>query len=163
MEQSQHTYTDRYGYRCTAEIINLDEDVAVFDSMPHGFFDFRKHGIKIRRSRYEDYRLILVIRDGRIYLREFSAQLSYFSRKRKLLGAEAQSLGDGTWRTFRLADIPLDYSGILRIGADFDERFWRHDEKASPIPFSPDVYRQNGHIRFENGVAVEKELNPPKS
>jgi hypothetical protein len=46
----------------------------------------------------------------------------------------------------------------LSIGRSFDYRYWQHDEKTTPVPFSPDVFKENGYIKFEKGRIIEKSL-----
>ena len=65
----------------------------------------------------------------------------------------------GKWSAFLFDGIPVDYSGTLRIGRTFDYRYWQHDDKGSPVPFSPEVYKENGTIKIENGTVTETELH----
>ncbi len=159
METSRHVYTDKYGYRCAVDIINEDDDTVVFDSTPHLSFDFKKYGIQIRRFGHYDYVMTYVIKNGRIYLRGFEARPSFVGRNSQIRGLDAEVLTIGKQRRFLFNDIPTDYSGILRMGKGFDDCVWKHDEKAMPVPFSSDVYKENGYMKFEKGIVVEKELN----
>ena len=59
---------------------------------------------------------------------------------------------------FSFDGIPVDYTGTLHIGKTFDDHFWKHDEKETPVPFSPETYRENGYIRIEEGIIIEKVL-----
>ena len=158
METSRHSYTNLQGYRCGVDIIDEDDDIVVFNSEPHLSFDFRKQGIRIRRSKYEDYVLCYVLKDGQVFLRRFEARLSFFSKKSRLMGVTAEEYNSGKWSIFVFDDIPVDYSGTLSIGRTFDYRYWNHDEKAFSVPFSPEVYKENGYIRIEKGAIVEKVL-----
>ena len=44
------------------------------------------------------------------------------------------------------------------IGKNFNDRYWKYDEKETPVPFSPDVYRENGYMKIEEGKIIEKTL-----
>ena len=156
---SRHCYTDQYGYRCGVDIGSEDDEIVVFDSKPHLSFDFKKHGIRIRRSKYHDYILRYVIKNGRLFLWGIEARLSFFSRKSQIMGVSAQTNNKGKWSAFLFDGIPVDYSGTLRIGRTFDYRYWQHDDKGSPVPFSPEVYKENGTIKIENGTVTETDLH----
>lgn len=75
------------------------------------------------------------------------------------MGVTAAKHGDGKWSIFNFDDIFVDYSGTLSIGRTFDCRYWNHDEKMTPMPFSPEVYKENRYIELEKGKIVKKELN----
>ncbi len=156
MEASRHSYFDQYGYRCEVEIIS--EDIVVFNSTPNLCFDFKKHGIKIRHSKYYDYVLQYVIKNEQLFLRGISTRLSLLCKKSQIFGVKAETINKGKWSIFHFDDIPVDYTGTLKIGKTFDYRHWKHDEKATPVPFSPDVYKENGYIKFEKGTIIEKVL-----
>ena len=156
---SQYYYTDKYGYRCAVEITSEDDDIVVFNSTPSLLFDLKEHGIKIRHSKHYDYILRYVLKDGQILLRSFAARLSFFGRKSQIWGVTAAKYGDGKWSIFNFDDILVDHSGTLSIGRTFDYRYWNHDEKMTPVPFSPEVYKENGYIELEKGKIVKKELN----
>lgn len=156
---SQYEYTDKYGYRCAINITDEKDDIVVFRSIPSLSFDLKKYGIKIRRSEYYDYVLSYALKDGQIFLRSFAAHLSFFSRKTKIMGIPAVKHGDGKWSIFCFDDAFVDYSGTLDIGRTFDYRFWQNDDQITPVPFSPEVYKENGCIRFENGKIVKEEWN----
>ena len=162
MDQSRHIYTDKRGYRCAIEIIS-DDGIVVFDSLPKLSFYFSAYGVKIKRWKQYDCVVTYVIKDKRIFLRSFDAILSLFSQK-QMLGATVQRLGDGKWSRFEFDDILVDYSGTLNIGKNFDYRFWKHEDKATEVPFSPEVYKENGSIVFEKGSIVSVKCSArPKS
>ena len=157
MERSRHNYVDNYGYRCEVELIC--DDIVVFDSTPKLSFDLKEYGIKIKHSDYYDYLLRFVIKDEQLFLCEIETCLSLFCKNIKLFGVTAEKINNGSkWRIFRFDDVPADYTGTLNIGKTFDLKYWQHDEKAIPVPFRPDVYKENGHIKFEKGKIVEKTL-----
>ena len=156
METSRHSYLDRYGYRCEIEIIS--DDIVVFNSTPHLCFDFKKHGIRIRRSKYYDYILQYVIKNEQLCLRGIQTRLSLLCKESQIFGAKAETLHEGKWSIFHFDDIPVDYTGTLRIGKDFDYCYWKHDEKAAPVPFSPNVYKESGYMQFKQGTMIEKVL-----
>ncbi len=156
---SRYYYTDKYGYRCGVDITSEDDDIVVFSSTPNLSFDFKKYGIKIRRSKHYDYILSYVLKDGQILLHSFATHLSFFGGKSPIMGVTATKQGDGKWSIFNFDDICIDYSGTLSIGRTFDYRYWNHDEKMTPVPFSPEVYKENGYIELEKGKIVKKELN----
>ena len=74
MEVSRHSYLDQYGYQCEVEI--MSDDIVVFNSTPNLCFDFKKHGIKIRRSKYYDYLLCYIIKNEQLFLCGFETRLS---------------------------------------------------------------------------------------
>ncbi len=156
MELSRHSYIDSYGYRCGVEIIS--DDVVVFNSSPSLCFDFKKHGIKIRRSENYDYILRYAINNERLFLCGIEARLSPFCKGSHIFGVTAEASNTGKWNIFSFDGIPVDYTGTLHIGKTFDDHFWKHDEKATPVPFSPEAYRENGYIRIEEGIIIEKVL-----
>ena len=156
MEVSRHRYLDQYGYQCEVEIIS--DDIVVFKSTPNLCFDFKEHGIKIRRSQHYDYILRYVIKNEQLFLRGFETCLSRLCNESSIFGVKAETLNNGKWSIFHFDDIPVKYTGTLSIGKSFDYRYWRHDEKVSPVPFSPDVYKENGYLQLENGTIMEKVL-----
>ena len=155
---SRYYYIDKYGYRCGVDITGEDDDIVVFNSTPNLSFDLKKHGIKIRRSKHYDYILSYALKDGQIFLHSFAARLSFFSGKSQIMGVKGRKLGDGNWSIFIFNDIFVDYSGTLSIGRTFDYRYWNHDEKMTPVPFSPEVYKENGYMKLEKGIITAKEL-----
>ena len=157
MEVSSHRYLDQYGYQCEVEIIS--DDIVVFNSTPNLCFDFKEHGIKIRRSQYYDYILRYVIKNEQLFLRGFETCLSRLCKESPIFGVKAETLNNGKWSIFQFDDIPVKYTGTLSIGKSFDYRYWTHDEKVSPVPFSPDVYKENGYLQLENGTIMEKVLS----
>lgn len=159
MEISRHCYVDQYGYRCAVDIDSEDDDIVVFDSTPHLSFDFKKHGIKIRHSKYDDYVLRYILKNGQLFLRGFEARLSFFSRNTQIMGKSSQTYNNGRWSVFLFDDIPVDYSGVLSIGKAFDYRYWPHDDKITPVPFSPEVYKENGFRKLEKGTVTDIELH----
>ena len=157
MELSSHGYIDKYGYRCAIQI-SSEEDIVVFNSTPKLSFDLKEHGIKIKRSKYHDYTLHYVLKDGQIFLCGFGAGFPFYRKKAQIFGADPYKYDNSKWNHFDFDDIPVEYSGTLSIGRDFDKKYWTEDEKATPTPFSPEVYKENGYIKFEKGRVVEKEL-----
>ena len=156
---SRYYYTDKYGYRCGVDITSEEDDIVVFNSTPNLSFDLKKYGIKIRRSKYYDYILRYVLKDGQIVLHSFAAHLSIFCRKSQIMGVSAVQYGDGKWSIFNFDDIFVDYSGTLSVGRTFDYRYWNHDDKAYPVPFCPEVYKENGFMEVNKGKIVKKELS----
>jgi len=158
MESSRHRYIDQCGYRCEVEIIS--EDIVVFGSTPDLCFDFKKHGIKIKTFKYYDYLLRYTIKNEQLFLCEIEARLSFLTKKAKIYGVDPETINNGKWSIFHFNDIPAEYTGTLSIGKDFDYSFWQHDEKAKPVPFCHEAYKENGYIKFEKGKIVEKSLAP---
>ena len=156
MEASRHSYFDQYGYRCEVEIIS--DDVVVFNSTPNLYFDFKKHGIKIRRSKYCDYILRYVIKNEQLFLRGIETRLSLLCKESQIFGVKAETFNKGKWSIFHFDDIPVEYTGTLSIGKTFDYRYWEHDDKVTPVPFSPDVYKENGYMKLKKGTIIEKVL-----
>lgn len=158
MEASRFDFIDHYGYHCGVDMICEDDDIVVFSSTPSLSFDFHKHGIKIRHSDYYDYIVRYVLKNGQIFLRGIEARLSFSSIKAQIFGVNAEPHNKGSWNVWLFNDIPMEYSGTLSIGKVFDRQYWEHDEKTIPVPFSPEVYKENGYIKFEKGTIIEKKL-----
>ncbi len=158
MESSRHDYIDHYGYHCGVDIISEDDDIVIFNSTPSLSFDFKKHGIRIRHSNHYDYILRYVLKNGQIFLRGIEVRLSFFNKRAQIFGVNAEPYNKGNRDIFLFDDIPVEYSGTLSIGKTFDPQYWEHDEKTTPVPFSPEVYKENGYIKLEKGTITEKEL-----
>ena len=156
MEGSRYRDTDKHGYRYEVEIVS--DGIVVFGSTPGLCFDFKRYGIRIRRSKHYDYTLHYAIKNGRLLLCRIETRLSLFHRGAELLGVKATSYRNGRWSVFTFDGVPVEYTGILRVGKGFDARYWKHDEKSAPVPFSPEAYRETGYIRLENGVVTEEVL-----
>ena len=73
-------------------------------------------------------------------------------KKAQIFDKKAETLNNGKWSIFHFDNIPVEYTGTLSIGRSFDYRYWQHDEKTTPVPFSPDVFKENGYIKFEKGL-----------
>ncbi len=146
--------TDKYGHKY--QIIFLIEDFVVFACDPVLSFDVKAHGIKVKKNYYWDYTLCYELKDGALHMTMLEG---LFASVPEIMGVKPEHVKSQRIWTY-LFDIPVDYTGIWSIGKDFDFRFWSEDEKAKPTPFSPEVYKQNGFIRFEKGKVVEMELNP---
>ncbi|MBQ9079626.1 MAG: hypothetical protein IJY27_00970 [Clostridia bacterium] len=93
------------------------------------------------------------------YLTDFSAHLYRFPHPPTLFDTKPGQLGDGKWSIYGFSE-PTDYTGVLSVGKDFDLKFWPENEYTERVPFCPEVYRQNGYIKIENGRVVEKLLIP---
>ena len=156
MEVSRHSYLDHYGYQCEVEI--MSDDIVVFNSTPNLCFDFKKHGIKLRHSKYYDYVLHYAIKNEQLFLCKIEARLSLLCKKSQIFGVNAETISKGKWSIFHFDEIPLEYTGTLSIGRSFDYRYWQHDEKTASVPFSPDVFKENGYMKFEKGRIIEKSL-----
>ena len=156
MEFSRHGYFDQYGYRCEVEI--MSDDIVVFNSTPNLCFDFKKHGIKLRHSKYDDYVLHYAIKNEQLFLCKIEARLSLLCKKSQIFGVNAETINKGKWSIFNFDEIPLEYTGTLSIGKTFDYRYWEHDEKVTPVPFSPDVYKESGYLQLEKGTIIENVL-----
>lgn len=155
MEYSAHYRTDKYGYKYQ---INTECEYSVFGSEPALYFDIKAHGIKLQKWEYYDYLLRYEIRDGSLYLKCFSFIPALLFKPAPLFGVEPEAYA--RFYTYYFKDFLVDYTGVWSIGKDFDFRFWSGDEKAKPTPFCPEVFKQNGSIRFENGRVVDIELHP---
>lgn len=159
-----HYYTDKYGYDCAVEMIFKDGTV-VFDSVPKLSFDYKMHGISIRRLKcsvcydygipHNDYVLSYEMKNGHLYFRSFLARLPFFHKSVELFGVKPEKHGDGELSIYKFDDIPAKYSGTLIIGRDFDHRYWPTDDRSSPIPFCPEVFKKNGYIKFEQGKVID--------
>ena len=156
MEYSAHYRTDKYGYKYK---INTECEYAVFGSEPALSFDIKAHGIKLQKKEYYDYSIRYEIRDGYLYWKDLSFVPAPLFKPTALFGTEPEVYAR---YSYYFKDLLVDYSGVWQVGKGFDFRFWPGDEKAKPTPFCPEVYKQNGFIRFENGRIVEIELHPRK-
>ena len=105
MKKSEHRYIDRYGYRCAVEIICEDDEIVVFDSTPKLSFDYKKHGIKIKREKFDDYVITYVMKNGNLFFRSFLAPLSFLSRKGQIFGVTPEPYFDGKLSCFFLENI----------------------------------------------------------
>ncbi len=161
MENSVHYGKDLYGYKYSNQINNYDADTVVFSCEPPLLFDVKAHGLKIKKLEYSDYFLVYEVRDGSLYLCRLEFEPALLHNAGKIMGAEPCRPYPNKHRcSYDFGAVPVDYTGIWSIGKDFDSRFWQGDEKAETTPFCPEVYKQNGFIRFENGSVVETELKP---
>ena len=161
MEGSMHYGMDAYGYNYSNQINNSDADIVVFNCAPPLIFDVKSHGLKIKKRENGDYCLVYEIKEGALYLVSLELEPALLFKPGAILGTEPRRPYPNKQRyLYTFGAIPVDYTGVFRIGKDFDIRFWQGDEKADPTPFCPEVYKQNGFIRFENGRVVETELKP---
>lgn len=146
--------TDKYGYKYQ---INFEiEDFVVFSCSPKLSFDVGAYGLKIRQDIDWDYTLGYNIKDGSLYMTMLEGNFGSFA---EIMGVKPDHSRSRRLLTYRF-DISVDYTGVWQIGSDFDHRFWPKDDKMCRVPFSPEVYKKNGFIRFVNGKVVEMELNP---
>ena len=161
MESSIHICNDVYGYKYSNEINNYDSDIVVFGCEPPLFFDVKAQGLKIKKREYGDYHLVYELREGTLYLTKLEFEPALLFKPRAILGKEPCRPYPNKRRcVYDFGAVAVDYTGVWQVGKDFDFRFWQGDEKANPTPFCPEVYKQNGFIRFENGRVVETELKP---
>ena len=161
MEISVHCVRDEYGYKCSNQINNYDADFVVFGCDPPLLFDVKKHGLKINKREVGDYDLYYELKDGALYLSRLEFEPAFLYKPVQIMGTEPAFPYPNKRRcSYVFGSVPVDYTGVWQVGKDFDFRFWQGDEKANPTPFCPEVYKQNGFIRFENGRVVETELKP---
>ena len=52
---------------------------------------------------------------------------------------------------------PADFTGTMLIGCDFDMRFWPKDDRITPVPCTPEVYRRVERLYFAAGRLVRRE------
>ena len=152
MEQSCHYLTDKYGYKYAVTIYT--DDLVVFDSTPSLEFDIKKHGLRIVKNKnrvkipvYTDYDILFKIEDGTLYFIAFHACLRRFPKRPALFGAHPQRLGDGKWSSYEFCIPVTSYTGTLSVGREFDTKFYPKNDYTPPIPFCPEVYKQNGYIK----------------
>lgn len=160
MEQSCHYLTDKYGYKYSVTV--SADDHVVFDSTPPLSFDTKAHGLRIVKNKnrenlpvYTDYDTFFTIKDAVLYFTAISARLRRFPHPTALFGVEPHRLGDGKLSIYEFSVPMTDYSGILSIGKDFDFSFWPKNDYTHLVPFCPEVYKQNGYIKIENGKVIE--------
>ena len=160
MESSCHYLTDKYGYKYSVTV--SAEDYVVFDSTPPLSFDIKAHGLRIVKNKnrenlpvFTDYDTFFTIKDNVLYFTAISARLRRFPRPTALFGTVPHRLGDGKYSIYEFSVPMTDYSGILSIGKDFDLSSWPKNEYTHDVPFCPEVYKQNGYIKIENGKVIE--------
>jgi len=142
---SHHFVTDSRGLRGEIAVFT-DDDSVVFGSTPPLCFDWRAAGCAPWRGEY--YLMVHLTAEG-LYLTNLSA---------KFLLPPPAIFGVKPTRQFRLRwawhfdDLPWDYTGTLSLGRDFDPRFWPENDYTERVPFSPEVYRENGEVRLERGI-----------
>lgn len=158
-ESSAHYHTDPYGFRYQIQIATYD-GIVIFDSTPPLSFDLKATGVKIKRGRNWDYTVAYEIKDAQLYLCRLEAR---FLKSPPLFGVEPTNPYSSRVFTYFFENLPVNYNGLLTIGKDFDYKFWKHEDKARPVPFCKEVYKQNGFIQFENGRIIEQILKPRKT
>lgn len=150
-EISSHKHTDRLGKTYSVEIFTEDGTV-VFNSTPPLLLDVYEFGIKLKRKSVSPYTIAYTIKDSTLYL----TRLYVFSKTTpEIFGVKPQKLFDSDILTYEFDNIPTDYSGTLTVGRNFDMNFWPKDDYANEVPFSPEVYKENGHIILENGKVAD--------
>ena len=165
MSFSTHRGIDKYGHRYSNTVWAFEDDIVVFGCEPPLVFDIKEHGLmgKINKMKppYDDYGMTYDVKGGSLYLTEFKFEAKPRFKPAELFGSTPLKPYPNLRRYFYTFEPqPVDYSGVWQVGKDFDFRFWQGDEKAKPTPFCPEVYKQNGFIRFEKGRAVEIVLQP---
>ena len=165
MSLSVHRGVDQYGHKYSNTVWDFEHDIVVFGCEPPLLFDIKEYGLmkKINKVKapYDDYGMTYDIKGGALYLIEFKFEAKPLVKPPELF----DTLPFKPYPTLRryyyiFEHQPVDYSGVFRIGKDFDFDFWQGDEKAKPTTFRPEAYKQNGYICFEKGKIVEIELRP---
>ena len=161
MEQSCHYLTDKYGYKYAVTVST--DDVVVFDSTPPLSFDAKAHRFRIVKNKNRenlpvctDYDLFFTIKDNKLYFTAISAQMRCFPYPTALFDVKPNRLGDGKWSIYEFSKPMTDYTGILSIGKDFDLSFWPKNDYTHHVPFCHAAYKQNGYMKIENGLVIEK-------
>ncbi|MBQ4141226.1 MAG: hypothetical protein IJD70_07820 [Clostridia bacterium] len=163
MSLSTHRGIDKYGHKYSNTVWAFEDDIVVFGCEPPLEFDIKAHGLKIVNKEHKEYDVDYEIKGGMLYLTGLSFESPPIFKPAELFGSTPLKPYPNLRRYFYTFEPhPVDYTGVWQIGKDFDFRFWPGDEKAKPTPFCPEVYKQNGFIRFENGRIVEIELHPRK-
>lgn len=161
MENSVHYVKDTYGYKCSNQINNYDADFVVFGCEPPLIFDVKKHGLKINKRECGDYDLFYELKCGALYLSRLEFEPKFLYKSVEIMGVKPIYPYPNKKRCSYIFDsLPVDYTGLWQIGSDFDKHFWPKEDHLHRVPFSPEVYKNNGFIRFENGRVVEMELKP---
>ena len=151
-EISSHEHVDRLGKTYSIDVFTEDGTV-VFNSTPPLSLDIYKFGIKLKRKPFNPYTIVYTIKDGTIYL----TRLNVFSKTApEIFGVKSQKLFDSDILTYEFDNIPTDYSGTLTVGKNFDMKYWSDDDRSTPVPFSPEVYKEIGYIKIENGLITER-------
>ncbi len=146
--------TDKYGNKY--QIVFWNEDFVVFSCEPELSFDVKAHELKFKKGIHRDYTVSFEVKDGILFMTKLEGD---FTKPGEVMGAKPDHImGSKLWGY--LFEVPTDYTGLWQIGNDFDQRFWPKDDRTHRVPFSPEVYKQNGFIRFEKGKVVEMELKP---
>lgn len=161
MQSSCHYLTDKYGYKYAVTVST--DDLVVFDSAPSLEFDIKEHGLRIVKNKnpgkipvYTDYDILFKIEDDTLYFTALHAHMRRFPKPPLLFGVEPHRLGDGKWSAYDFCIPMTSYTGTLSVGREFDTKFYPKNDYTHPIPFCPEVYKQNGYIKIENGRVTEK-------
>ena len=170
-ECSEHLYTDRYGNSCSNSIYMMDEDTVVFGGTPQLEYDIApiraqlKYAVSVFGVLYLcHYR----VKDGELLIKS----INYRGKpilKHQLPYAKPMLQGFRTNRFGRIKEalicyefpgdgMRVDYTGKLLCGQEFIMRYYPLDDKYTPCPFEPSVYRRVYEICFEHGKEVSRKL-----
>ncbi|MBQ8276811.1 MAG: hypothetical protein IJZ02_09370 [Clostridia bacterium] len=161
MHHSCHEVTFADGSVCDVYVL-ADEDFVVFGTEPGLGPDLSRLCLGgARRSihyRLENGQLRLESLMGEFRCRLFRA-LPVIDGVKAMRSCEADNDppcdNPRMWQyTFhRLAD----FTGTMLIGRDFDPRFWPKDDRITPVPCTPEVYRRVERLHFAAGRLVRRE------
>ena len=161
MHRSCHEVTLADGSQCDVYVL-ADEDFVVFETDPALGPDLSLLGLHGRR-RSVCYRL----ENGQLWLeavmgefrRPLFRPLPVIDGVKAVRSCEADTDppcdNPRMWQyTLR---CPADFTGTMLVGRDFDLRFWPRDDRITPVPCTPEVYRTVERLHFAAGRLVGRE------
>lgn len=161
MHHSCHEVTFADGSACDVYVL-ADEDFVVFGTEPALGPDLSRLGLGgARRSihyRLENGQLWLERLTGEFRRRLFRAlPVIYGVKAVRSCEADNDPPCDNPRMWQYILRRPADFTGTMLIGCDFDMRFWPKDDRITPVPCTPEVYRRVERLHFAAGQMVKRE------
>ena len=161
MHRSCHEVTLADGSRCGIYVL-AEEDFAVFGTEPSLGPDLSRLDLGGKRRsihyRLENGQLWLERLEGEFRRRLFRA-LPVIDGVTAMRRCEADT--EPPCDNPRMWQYPLrrpaDFTGTMLVGRDFDLRFWPRDDRITPVPCTPEVYRTVERLHFAAGRLGRRE------
>ena len=158
METSMSYHYDRRGLKYAVEY-ETDNDFVVLSASPDisVSFDIYTHGLSVKETQNYSYKLYFKISDESIFLQSISGnfRIPFFHKKLPVVcGAAAVRFGDLKGSYIYRISLPINYTGTLRMGKDFDHRYYPSDDKSRRVPFEEKCYKTIFDCLYENGRKV---------
>ena len=149
---------DRRGLKYAVEY-ETDNDFVVLSASPDisVSFDIYTHGLSVKEAPNYSYKLYFKISDEGILLQSISGnfRIPFFHKKLPVVcGAAAVRFGDLKGSYIYRISLPINYTGTLRMGKDFDHRYYPSDDKSRRVPFEEKCYKTIFDCLYENGRKV---------